>query len=131
MTQQALFPAGSRVNADRLSLSPGVLSGNHVFVTGMTGSNRDGSMPDDLDVQFRQVFEKIGSVLQEAGLGFGAIVEMTSYHLGLGDHFDGFNAIRAQYVKQPFPAWTAVEVAGLRREGAVVEIRVVASTETD
>jgi enamine deaminase RidA (YjgF/YER057c/UK114 family) len=84
-------------------------------------------MPGDLEVQFRQTFEKIGAVLREAGLGFHAIVEMTSYHVGLRDHFEQFNAVRCRYVADPFPAWTAVEVAGLRRPGAVVEIRAIAA----
>jgi enamine deaminase RidA (YjgF/YER057c/UK114 family) len=88
-------------------------------------------MPENLEIQFRQAFEKIGAVLQEAGLGFDSIVEMTTYHVGLRDHFDTFCAVRSNYVSDPFPAWTAVEVAGLRREGAVVEIRVVASIEPD
>lgn len=129
MARKALFPGGNRTTADRLRLSPGLLSGSHVFVTGMTGSNPDGTMPASPEDQFRQAFDKIGAVLREAGLGFGSIVEMTSYHIGLRAHFDSFCAVRAGYVTDPFPAWTAVEVAGLRREGALVEIRVVASTE--
>lgn len=131
MARQALFPAGARTTADRMKLSPGIISGGHVFLTGMTGSGPDGVMPDDIDNQLRQAFAKIGAVLREAGLGFDAIVEMTTYHVGLRDHFDRFCAIRAEYVTAPYPAWTAVEVAGLRREGAVVEIRVVAALETD
>lgn len=129
MARRALFPAGARGTADRIKLSPGVVSGTHVFVTGMTGSGPDGTMPEDLEAQFRQAFDKIAAVLGEAGLDCGAIVEMTSYHVGLRDHFDLFCAVRADYVADPFPAWTAVEVAGLRREGAVVEIRVVAAME--
>lgn len=129
--KRALFPKGSAASAVQMKLSPGIVSGNHVFLTGMTGSGADGSMPDDLETQFRQAFEKIGLVLREAGLSFGAIVEMTTYHVGLRDHFDRFNAVRADYVDEPFPAWTAVEVAGLRREGAVVEIRVVAALPED
>lgn len=128
---KALFPAGPRNTADQIKLSPGIISGNHVFLTGMTGSAPDGTMPENLDDQFRQAFKKIGAVLREAGLGFGSIVEMTSYHVGLRDHFDRFCAIRSEYVLEPYPAWTAVEVAGLRREGAVVEIRVVAAMSTD
>ncbi len=124
--KKALFPAGSAATGNAIKLSPGILSGNHVFLTGMTGSNPDGSMPDTLAQQFRQAFDKIGAVLREAGLGFDAIVEMTSYHIGLREHFDEFNAIYAEYVSAPYPAWTAVEVAGLRRVGAVVEIRVIA-----
>ena len=127
MKRQALFPPGTRAPAMQIKVSPGVVSGNHVFLTGVTGSRADGAMPDDLQDQFRHAFEKIGAVLREAGLSHDAIVEMTSYHVGLRSHFDLFNAIRSEYVKAPFPAWTAVEVAGLRREGAVVEIRVVAA----
>ncbi len=110
-----------------MKLSPGVVSHGHVFVTGMTGSRVDGTMPDKLEDQFHMAFDKIGHVLAEAGLDHSATVEMTTYHVGLRDHFETFNTVRAQYVSDPFPAWTAVEVAGLRREGAVVEIRVIAA----
>ena len=128
MARKALFPGGNRSTADQLRLSPGILSGSHVFVTGMTGSSPDGTMPANPEDQFRQAFDKIGAVLREAGLGFDSIVEMTSYHIGLRTHFDSFCAVRSAYVTDPFPAWTAVEVAGLRREGALVEIRVTAAT---
>lgn len=86
-------------------------------------------MPDTPEDQFRAAFDKIAAVLAEAGLDFGAVVEMTSYHIGLRAHFDLFNAVRADYVRDPFPAWTAVEVAGLRRLGAIVEIRVIAALD--
>lgn len=127
MKRRALFPGGRRSTADKLKLSPGIVSGDHVFLTGMTGSGPDGEMPASIEEQFRQAFEKIGAVLREADLGFDSIVEMTTYHVGLREHFDSFCAIRSEYVTEPFPAWTAVEVAGLRREGAVVEIRVIAA----
>jgi len=126
MKRIALFPSG-RTSADQIKLSPGIISGEHVFLTGMTGSGPDGEMPKNIEDQFRQAFEKIGAVLREAGLGFDAIVEMTTYHVGLREHFDRFCAVRSEYVSDPFPAWTAVEVAGLRREGAVVEMKVIAS----
>jgi enamine deaminase RidA (YjgF/YER057c/UK114 family) len=126
MQKRALFPEGSQAAADEIKVSPGLVSGNHVFLTGVTGSAPDGSMPETDRAQFHSAFEKIGKVLAEAGLGFDAIVEMTTYHVGLRDHFDLFSAVRADYVQKPYPAWTAVEVAGLRREGAVVEIRVIA-----
>jgi enamine deaminase RidA (YjgF/YER057c/UK114 family) len=127
MTGKPLFPPGSKPVADQLKLSPGVLSGSHVFLSGVTGSGPDGAMPATAEAQFHQVFEKIGAVLQEAELGHDAIVEMTSYHVGLRDHFDLFCAVRSTYLRPPYPAWTAVEVAGLRREGAVVEVRVIAA----
>ena len=86
-------------------------------------------MPQDPEDQFRSAFDKIAAVLLVENLTLQSIVEMTSYHVGLREHFDLFNSVRCDYVKEPYPAWTAVEVAGLRREGALVEIRVVANTQ--
>jgi len=126
--KKALFPAGSKAAAAQMNVSPGIISGGHVFLTGITGSRSNGTMSDNLQEQFRNAFEKIGQVLNEADLTYSSIVEMTTYHVGLREHFDEFSAIRAEFLDDPYPAWTAVEVAGLRREGAVVEIRVVATT---
>lgn len=123
---RALYPAGSEAQAKLIGVSPGIVAGDHVFLTGVTGSLPDGTMPDTARAQFVSVFDKIGAVLAEAGVSHGAIVEMTSYHIDLAAHFDAFNAVRNGYVGDPFPAWTAVEVAGLRRAGALVEVRVVA-----
>lgn len=79
----------------------------------------------------RNAFKKIGFILRDADLTFRSIVEMTTYHVGLRSHFDLFNSIRLEYLEEPYPAWTAIEVAGLRREGAIIEIRVIASTDRD
>jgi enamine deaminase RidA (YjgF/YER057c/UK114 family) len=57
-------------------------------------------------------------------------MEMTSYHIEIQDNFDIFQSIRSEYVRAPYPAWTAVEVAGLRRLGALMELRLVASTQS-
>jgi enamine deaminase RidA (YjgF/YER057c/UK114 family) len=127
---RAIFPQGSKAGAKALKLSPGVVSHGHVFVTGMTGSLDDGSMPGDPATQFRSAFDKIRAVLRAAGTDTHAIVEMTSYHVGIKDHFDLFNDVRCAYVSDPFPAWTAIEVAGLRRPGALVEVRVIAEAPT-
>lgn len=127
MTKTAIFPPGSKDQATQVKVSPGIISGDHVFLTGVTGSFPDGTMPENPEDQIRSAFNKIGSVLAEAGLSYDAIVEMTTYHVGIHDHFDLFNEIRCEYVFDPFPAWTAVEVAALRRAGAIVEIRVIAS----
>ena len=124
--RRALVASGREAVARALHLSPGVVAGDFVFLTGMTGALPDGTMPTDPEAQIRSAFDKIGEVLALDELDHSAIVEMTSYHVGLRDHFDLFNSIRSAYVREPFPAWTAVEVAGLRREGAIVEIRVVA-----
>ncbi len=129
MSKRAIVPPQVRAAAEELKMSPAILSGDYLFLTGVTGSGPGGVMPADQETQMRNAFDKIGQVLREAGLTYEAIVEMTSYHVGLRAHFDLFDKIRLAYLPAPYPAWTAVEVAGLRREGAVVEIRVIASSE--
>lgn len=126
MPPRAIIPAAFAEAAAALHLSPGVLSAGHLFLSGATGAVGTW-MPDDPEAQFRNAFDKIGMVLKAGGLDFGAVVEMTTFHLGLRDHFDLFDAVRQDYLSDPWPAWTAVEVAALRRPGAVVEIRVVAA----
>ena len=127
MANHPIIPPEYHAVADQLKLSPALISNNHVFLTGVTGAGPDSQMPDDPEIQFRNAFEKIGQVLRHANLMFADVVEMTSYHVGIRKHFDLFAAIRSEYVQKPYPAWTAVEVAGLRREGAIVEIRIIAS----
>jgi enamine deaminase RidA (YjgF/YER057c/UK114 family) len=131
MAKRAIVPPEFRAASDQLKMSPAIVSGDHVFLTGVTGSDVHGQMPDSPDAQIRNAFENIGVVLRASGLTFRSIVEMTTYHVGLRDHFDLFNAIRVEYLGEPYPAWTAVEVAGLRREGAIVEIRVIDHTDPD
>ncbi len=129
MTRRAIVPPALKEAAARARMSPAILSGNHLFLTGVTGGDAQGVMPAEPEAQMRNAFGKIGMVLREAGLTFEAIVEMTTYHVGLRDHFALFDAVRLDIFREPYPAWTAVEVAGLRREGALVEIRVIAGTQ--
>ena len=131
MPIHALFPPEFKEAATRVNMSPAIVSGNHIFLTGVTGSDAHGHMPDDPEAQFRSAFDKIRLVLREGELTFDAIAEMTTYHIGLRDHFALFDRIRLEYLSAPYPAWTAVEVAGLRRKGAIIEIRVIASTDPD
>lgn len=107
-------------------MSPGLESHGFVFLTGMTGVAPDGSLSSDTAGQIREAFSQIGRVLEEGGLVFRDVVEMTSYHVGLRDHLELFKAIRAEFVEEPYPAWTAIEVAGFATEGVVIEIRVIA-----
>lgn len=107
-------------------MSPGFEHQGFIFMTGFTGAAADGSLSLDAGDQIEAAFEKVRMVLEKAGLGFEHLVEMTSYHIGLREHLDEFKQIRARYVIEPYPAWTAIEVAGFVREGTFVELRCIA-----
>jgi enamine deaminase RidA (YjgF/YER057c/UK114 family) len=68
----------------------------------------------------------VGAVLEAAGLGFGDIVEYTTYHVGLQDSLPDFMAARDEVLAEPWPAWTAIGVSELALPGARLEIRVTA-----
>ena len=126
MTRKAIVPDQVKDYYHDWKMAPAHQVGELLFFTGMTGSLPDGSLDPDPEIQIRNAFEKIGWVLAEAGLGWGNLVEMTSYHVGLKSHFDIFRSVRSDYMVEPYPAWTAIEVQGFVRVGAIVEIRVIA-----
>lgn len=126
MPSEAIIPPEMRGYYDDWRMSPGLASGGFLFLTGMTGVAPDGALSDDPDAQIRTAFANIARVLEEAGLDLGAVVEMTSYHVGLQSHLELFKTIRAELVREPYPAWTAIEVVGLATPGAIVEIRAIA-----
>lgn len=126
MTTQAIIPADLQSYYDDWHMSPGLLCDGFVFFTGFTGARSDGTLSCDPETQIRDAFAKVRSVLEAGGMTFADIVEMTSYHVGLRGHLELFKKVRDEHVQEPYPAWTAIEVAGFVREDAIVELRVIA-----
>ncbi len=126
MKSQAIIPAELQSYYDDWHMSPGLLCDGFVFFTGFTGTRADGVLSSDPEQQIRDAFAKVRSVLDAGGMTFANVVEMTSYHVGLRDHLELFKKVRDEHVTEPYPAWTAIEVAGFVREGAIVEIRIIA-----
>lgn len=87
----------------------------------------DGRADPDPEAQFVAVFDRIGDVLADASCGWSDVVEMTSFHVGFPDHLATFADVRARYVVEPWPAWTAVGVTALAVSGALVEVKVTAA----
>lgn len=105
--------------------SPAVRAGDLLFLTGATGGDANGVMVDNVAVQTRTALSKVTTILEAANAILDDIVEVTSYHTGLRSGFDAVDAVFREVLGTPLPAWTAVEVAGLRRPGALIELRIV------
>lgn len=80
----------------------------------------------DPEAQFAVAFETLAGILREAGADLSDIVEINSYHVGISAHMEAFMRVWGRYLKEPYPAWTAVGVAELIVPGGLVEIRAVA-----
>ena len=132
--RQTICPPSLEKAATAAGLSPAVRAGDFIYFTGAVGVTPDGSMPESAAVQTKVALGKIADVLSFLGADVSAITDVTSYHVDIARHFDSTQNAMTQALGSPLPAWTAVEVKGLRRPGALVEFRCVAyhpASDTD
>lgn len=105
--------------------SQAIRAGNTVYFSGQiplhpaTGVLVDG----DITAQARRVFDNLDAVAEAAGGSLADIVRVGIYVTDLGN-FAAVNAVMAEYFKQPYPARSTIEVAGLPK-GAQVEVDAV------
>jgi enamine deaminase RidA (YjgF/YER057c/UK114 family) len=69
---------------------------------------------------------KFGLLVTSGYLGLMSdLGELVSYHVGMGNLAE-FAKVKSQYVPEPFPTWTILDIAGLARPGLIIEIKAVA-----
>jgi enamine deaminase RidA (YjgF/YER057c/UK114 family) len=100
--------------------------GDTLRLTGHTGETPDGVFSPDSETQIRQVFRNIALTLAEAGATWSNVVEINSYHVGLLNQAEAVLGIAAEFLEEPYPAWTAVGVTELILPEALIEISCVA-----
>jgi enamine deaminase RidA (YjgF/YER057c/UK114 family) len=108
--------------------APAVAAGGLLFIAGQIGIRADGTVPESVEEQIDLAFQRLGAILQEAGLGFDDLVELVSYHVDVDKQLAAFREIKDRYIKENAPAWTILGVAALARPNLFVEIKAVAAT---
>lgn len=126
MKKKIVIPEHFQPVYDKWHYALAVESGGFLFVSGCTGTRNDGTNSDVPKEQFEQAFVRVQGALQEAGLTFDDVVEMVTYHVGLQAHLNDFKAVKDQFIKDPYPTWTAVGVTELAVPGAIIEVKVTA-----
>ena len=111
----------------RYTFSPAVRSGNLLFISGTTAMDENNRIVGrgDIAAQTRYIFQRFESILASVGATFDNIVETTEY-IVTTEGYKGTAEVRREFFKNGFPAATGVIVAGLLREGALIEISAVA-----
>ena len=112
---------------DRYTFSPAVRAGHLLFISGTTATDENGQIvaPGDIVGQTRHIFQRFDRLLQAAGAGFEHIVQTTEY-ITTTENYPRTADVRREFFKGRYPAATGVIVAGLLREGALIEISAVA-----
>lgn len=108
------------------TFSPAVRRGNLLFISGMTATDERGQLVgDDIASQARHIFKKMDEILKAAGASFADVVQTTDY-ITTTEGYAATADVRREFMADPFPAATGVIVAGLLRDGALIEIDAVA-----
>ncbi|MDF3837696.1 RidA family protein [Cupriavidus basilensis] len=118
---------GSNKVFDLFQYSPAVTANGLAFIAGQVGIRPDGSIPVTPREQIQVAFERLEAILGHLGLGFTDLVELVSYHVNPAEQLADFRAVKAQFIRSDFPAWTILGVASLARPEFVIEIKAVAA----
>ena len=116
---------------ERYTFSPALRVGNLLFLAGATAVDDKNQLvaPGDIVGQTRFIYQKFSKLLAAAGATFDDVVETTEYVTTTNGYRDTAN-VRREFFRPPYPTATGVIVAGLLREGALIEIKAVAVLPT-
>ena len=102
-----------------------VRAGDTIWLSGMTGMEADGSIPEDAVSQFRIAMDAIDRCLRAAGGRPDQVVKVQVFMTDIRERAS-INPIRIAYFGDHRPASTLVEVSGLVDPRMKVEIEAMA-----
>ena len=122
MKLTGLHPEGAP--AADVGYTPGILAEGQrlVFISGQ--GPRD--YHADMETQFRQTFERISLILEQAGGTMANIAILRAYFVHFSRDLPVYRKVRKEFLVKPYPASTAVGVTELAPEGNQIEIEAVA-----
>src|SRR5205085_2365014 len=107
-----------------------------LYISGVIVARADGEGTDAeaFKTQVRRAFKSIEATLKASGAGFEDVVMINSFHVWEGpdqpaprwEQLTIFNAVKDEFMKAPYPAWTAVGTTGLLAPHGVIEVQMIA-----
>jgi enamine deaminase RidA (YjgF/YER057c/UK114 family) len=108
--------------AHGIEVSPGT---RLVFCSGQLGIDPHGLIPESAEAQADLCFQAIGTILADAGMGFGDLIRLNAYVVDRA-FLPAYMATRERYIRPPWPASTLMIVAGFSRPAFKVEVEALA-----
>lgn len=126
MEKQAIF--SDKVAPPQGSYSHAIRVGQLLFIAGQVAVDGDGKLVGKGDpvAQTRQAMENIKNILEAAGAGFENVVKTNVYVLSMAERL-AMGRVRQEYLKEPYPTSTLVEVKQLAHPDFLVEIEAIAA----
>src|SRR5690625_3771664 len=99
---------GSNGPRSFLPFSPGVQSGQFVFISGQASVDHEGNIvPGSFEEECRRSFENLKAILKHAGLGMKDVVQVRNY-VGRQEDLPAFNKIYKEFFNESYPARTTL-----------------------
>jgi enamine deaminase RidA (YjgF/YER057c/UK114 family) len=113
-----------------LSIATITQSARLLHISGQVSQDVNGNTvgPGDIEKQTAQVIENINTLVNEQGGTLADICKVTIF-LTSRDHLPTVMEVRRRYFKKPYPATSAVIVAGLANAEWMIEIEALAALE--
>jgi enamine deaminase RidA (YjgF/YER057c/UK114 family) len=123
-------------NYDEFRYAPARRVDNTLYVSGVIigRQENEGRDVEAFKVQARRGLNRLKAILEAAGVGFQDVVMINSFHVWQGPNFTGtrdeqfnaFESVIGEFMKPPYPAWTAVGTTGLLSDGGIIEVQLIA-----
>lgn len=120
---ETIVPAGWESTYETYHYAPAVRAGDMLILSGVVAATQDGFSEEQI---YTEAFKTIGRILTEGGATWGDVVEFQTFHTDLPAQINTFAAVKDQFVKEPYPAWTAIDIDRLYTDNGIVEIKVTA-----
>ena len=112
--------AAARAGGFTLPFSAAVRVGDVLYLSGQIGARADGSLPDGIEAQARQLMANVEAVLAEAGLGLGDVFHCLVMLADMAE-WGAFNAVYVEHFDpERLPARSAFAASGLLWAGLVL-----------
>jgi len=128
--------AGAKENHDEWRFAAVRRVDNMLYVSGVIVYRAEGEGNDvaAFKLQVRRALERLKVNLEASGSDFQHVVMINSFHVWQGPHFAGtrdqqfqaFEDVIGEFMKAPYPAWTAVGTTGLLADSGIVEVQLIA-----
>ncbi|WP_131737810.1 RidA family protein [Actinomadura roseirufa] len=108
-------------------ISQAIRAGGFVYVSGQAGFDEQGrTVEGGFLEQGRQAFRNVERVLAEAGLGLGDIVKIGIFVRDMAADLDDVIRLREEFLSEPYPADTLLEVSSLAQPDWRIEVEAIA-----
>lgn len=108
-------------------ISQAIKANGLLHVSGQAGIDEQGrTVSDDFLTQGRQAFTNIRRVLAQAGADLDDVVKVGIFVTDMAANLDKVIQLRGEFLSEPYPADTLLEVSSLARPDWQIEVEVIA-----